>query len=236
MYGYDENSITDDKAPVIESMYLNHETFASGDPVNVTPLLLARVSDDMGLNMSLAGIGHQMSLRIDDNIHLSDLSSSFIPDSDGMPAGDIVYQLPELTAGVHRATLKVWDIGGNSATASIDFIVDPTLAPKIFDVYTDANPATVEANFYIAHNRPDAMLTVRIDIYDLSGQPIWSATERGRADMFLSSPVNWNLTNSAGARVGRDIYVYRATVTTEATSDAPATSSSVAKRIAVAPF
>ena len=124
----------------------------------------------------------------------------------------------------------------NSATASIDFIVDPTLAPKIFDVYTDANPATVEANFYIAHNRPDAMLTVRIDIYDLSGQPIWSATERGRADMFLSSPVNWNLTNSAGARVGRDIYVYRATVTTEATSDAPATSSSVAKRIAVAPF
>lgn len=236
VYGYDENSITDDKAPVIESMYLNHETFASGDPVNVTPLLLARVSDDMGLNMSLAGIGHQMSLRIDDNIHLSDLSSSFIPDSDGMPAGDIVYQLPELTAGVHRATLKVWDIGGNSATASIDFIVDPTLAPKIFDVYTDANPATVEANFYIAHNRPDAMLTVRIDIYDLSGQPIWSATERGRADMFLSSPVNWNLTNSAGARVGRDIYVYRATVTTEATSDAPATSSSVAKRIAVAPF
>ena len=217
-------------------MYLNHETFASGDAVNVTPLLMARVSDDMGLNMSLAGIGHQMSLRIDDNMHFSDLSSSFIPDSDGLPAGDIVYQLPELSAGSHTATLKIWDIGGNSATASIDFIVDPTLAPKIFYVYTDANPATVEANFYIAHNRPEAMLSVRIDVYDLSGQPIWSETTRGRADMYLSSPVNWNLTNSAGARVGRGIYVYRATVTTEATSDAPATSSSIAKRIAVAPF
>lgn len=236
VYGYDENSIVDDKAPVIESMYLNHESFANGDAVNVTPMLLARVSDDMGLNMSLAGIGHQMSLRIDDNLNYSDLSSSFTPDSNGIPAGDIAYQLPELPAGPHTATLKIWDIGGNSATASIDFMVDPTLAPKIFDVYTDANPATVEANFYISHNRPEAMLTVQIDIYDLSGSPVWSDTARGRADMFLSSPVNWPLTNSAGARVGRGIYVYRATVTTEATSDAPATSSSVAKRIAVAPY
>ncbi len=236
VYGYDENSIVDDKAPVIESMYLNHESFANGDAVNVTPMLLARVSDDMGLNMSLAGIGHQMSLRIDDNLNYSDLSSSFTPDSNGLPAGDIAYQLPELSAGPHTATLKIWDIGGNSATASIDFTVDPTLAPKIFDVYTDANPATVEANFYIAHNRPEAMLTVQIDIYDLSGSPVWSDTTRGRADMFLTSPVNWPLTNSAGARVGRGIYVYRATVTTEATSDAPATSSSVAKRIAVAPY
>lgn len=236
VYGYDENSIVDDKAPVIESMYLNHETFANGDAVNVTPMLLARVSDDMGLNMSLAGIGHQMSLRIDDNLNYSDLSSSFTPDSNGIPAGDIAYQLPELSAGPHTATLKIWDIGGNSATASIDFTVDPTLAPKIFDVYTDANPATVEANFYIAHNRPEAMLSVRIDIYDLAGKPIWSNTTRGRADMFLTSPVNWNLTNSAGARVGRGIYVYRATVITDATNDAPATSSSVAKRIAVAPF
>lgn len=236
VYGYDENSIVDDKVPVIESLYLNHETFASGDAVNVSPLLLARVSDDTGLNMSLAGIGHQMSLRIDDNMHFSDLSSSFIPDSDGIPAGDIIYQLPELPAGEHTATLKIWDVGGNSATASIDFIVDPSLAPKIFDVYTDANPATVEANFYIAHNRPESMLNVRIDIYDLSGRPIWSNTTRGRADMYLSSPVNWNLTNSAGARVGRGIYIYRATVMTEATDNAPATSSSVAKRIAVAPF
>lgn len=236
VYGYDENSITDDKAPVIESMYLNHESFANGDAVNVTPMLLARVSDDKGLNMSLAGIGHQMSLRIDDNLNYSDLSSSFTPDSNGMPAGDIIYQLPELPAGPHTATLKIWDIGGNSATASIDFVVDPTLAPKIFDVYTDANPATVEANFYIAHNRPEAMLSVRIDIYDLSGQPVWSKTTRGRADMYLTSPVNWDLTNSTGARIGRGIYVYRVTVTTEATTDAPATSSSVAKRIAVAPF
>ena len=54
--------------------------------------------------------------------------------------------------------------------------------------------------------------------------------------MYLSSPIHWDLTNTAGSRVGRGIYVYRATVMTDATGDTPAASSSVAKRIAVAPF
>lgn len=236
VYGYDENAIVDDLPPVIESMYLNHESFEDGDAVNCNPMLLARVSDNIGLNMSLSGIGHQMSLRIDDYQTYSDLSQSFVPDSDGFPSGDIAYQLPELSAGPHTATLKVWDIGGNSTTATISFNVDPAQEPKIFDVYTDANPATTGANFYIAHNRPDAMLSVRIDIYDLSGRMIWSETTRGRADMYTSAPVHWNLTNSAGSRVGRGIYVYRATVMTDAVGDYPATAASVSKRIAVAPF
>lgn len=233
VYGYDENAIVDDNAPVIESMYLNHDTFRNGDAVNPTPMLLARVSDDMGINMSLAGVGHQMSLRIDETKNLSDLSSSFIPDIDGSPAGNIAYQLPELTPGHHTASLKVWDIGGNSTTASIDFYVDPTLAPKIFDVYTDANPASTEANFYIAHNRPDAMLSVRIDVYDMSGRFVWSDTTRGRADMYLTTPVKWDLNNMSGNRVGRGIYVYRATVISEGSDTTPSTSSSAAKRIAV---
>ena len=174
-----------------------------------------------------------MSVTVDGRRYLSDVSSYFTPDINGYPEGDIAYPLPELEAGTHTAVLKVWDIGGNSATASIDFNVDPSQAPKIFDVYSDANPASIEANFYLSHNRPDAMLSVRIDIYDLAGRHVWTDTTRGRADMYLSAPVKWDLTNSAGQRVPRGIYVYRATVMTEATSSAPASSSTVAKRIAV---
>lgn len=235
VYGYDENAVLDEQSPVIESIYLNHESFRNGDAVNASPMLFAKISDDTGLNMSLSGIGHQMTVRIDEDITFNDVSSSFIPATDGSPAGEISYQLPELTAGNHTATLKVWDIGGNSATSTIDFYVDPMQSPKIFDVYTDANPATTEANFYIVHNRPDAMLSVRIDVYSLSGRLMWSETSRGRADMYTSTPVRWNLTDKGGSRVGRGIYIYRATVITEGTSSSPSTSSSSAKRLAVAP-
>ena len=219
--------------PVIESMYLNHDSFSTGDVVNSTPMLLASVSDDKGLNLSLGGIGHQMSLTIDGKRYFGDVSNYYTPDESGDPSGSLAYPMPELEAGPHIAQLKVWDIAGNSATASIDFNVDPSQAPKIFDVYSDANPASIEANFFISHNRPESMLSVRIDIYDLSGRHIWTDTTRGRADMYLSSPVKWNLTNRAGQRVPGGIYVYRATVMTEASGDTPATSSTMAKRIAV---
>ncbi|MDE6377116.1 MAG: hypothetical protein K2K72_00050, partial [Duncaniella sp.] len=96
-----------------------------------------------------------------------------------------------------------------------------------------ANPASLAATRYHSNTLPHALLRVRIDIYDLSGRHIWTDTTRGRADMYLSSPVKWNLTNRAGQRVPSGIYVYRATVMTEASGDTPATSSTMAKRIAV---
>lgn len=228
-YGLDENAAPDNVAPVIEYLYINHETFQPDDQVDANPMLIARVSDDVALNMSAAGVGHRMSIRLDGDRNFTDVASRFTPDTDGSPAGTILYQLPELSAGNHTATLKVWDTGGNSATASVDFFVNPDLAPKIFDVYSDANPATVNANFYVSHNRPEAMLTVKIEIYDLGGNRVWSSESTGRADMYTSTPVNWNLTNSAGQKVTRGIYLYRTTVTSGGDS------STLTKRIAVAP-
>lgn len=229
VYGFADDAAPDDVAPVIESLYLDHESFREGDAVGPTPVLIARISDDVALNMSNLGIGHQMSVRIDDDINLTDVSDGYTPDLDGSPSGSIFYQLPELKAGAHTATLRIWDTGGNSTSASVDFFVNPEMAPKIFDIYTDANPATEQANFYVTHNRPDATLTVGIQIYNLSGRLIWDSQTTGKSDMYSSTPVTWNLTDKAGSKVTRGIYIYKTTVT------AGSESSTMTKRIAVAP-
>ncbi|MDE6466535.1 MAG: hypothetical protein K2L44_07505, partial [Duncaniella sp.] len=122
---------------------------------------------------------------------------------------------------------------GNSASGTIEFFVDPNAAPKIFEMYSDANPAREEANFFIIHNRPDAMLTVKVEVFDINGALVWTNTTSGRADMYASSPVNWNLTDSGGNRVSHGIYIYRATVSETEGSGATATST---KRIAVSPM
>lgn len=82
----------------------------------------------------------------------------------------------------------------------------------------------------MTHNRPDATLTVRIEVYDLNGKLLWDSQTTGRADMYASAPVTWNLTDRAGSKVTRGIYLYKTTVTTGGQS------STMTKRIAVAPL
>ena len=215
VYGYDETVTADDSAPVIESFVLNHSSFKSGDTVNPSPMIIASVRDDVGINVSSAGIGHQMTATIDGKQTFTDLSFYYTPSADGSPSGVINYPLEDLQPGNHTLALRIWDTAGNSATSELDFFVQENLAPKIYDVYTDANPASTQANFYLSHDQPDNMVTVSVTVYNLIGRPIWTGSATGRSDMFLTVPVSWDLTDSAGRRVGRGIYLYRATITTD---------------------
>ena len=214
VYGYDENAEPDTIPPTISSIYLNHPTFINGSTVNASPMLIARISDDTGFNLSSVGVGHSMTLQVDGSRTFTDVSQYYTPDL-GSVSGVINYPIDELTEGHHTLRLRVWDTDGNPADATVECFVNPDATPELFEVYTDANPASVEANFYVSHNRPDSQMTVTIEVFNLLGQPVWSSTESGRSDMFTSSPVTWDLTDMAGRRVGRGIYLYRASLTAD---------------------
>lgn len=215
VYGFREPEKPDTEAPVIERMVLNHEGFESGDAVNPSPMLIAHVSDNMGLNLSVSGIGQSMTLQLDDMTTMTDVSFFYTPDADGNPGGVINYPLENLAEGAHSLRLRVFDTSGNHVSRTIDFNVTRGLAPQIFDVYTDANPASTAANFYIRHDRPELVATVTVGVYDLMGRQIWTNTRKGMSDHDVSAPVTWDLTDGAGRRVNRGIYLYRATITTD---------------------
>jgi hypothetical protein len=227
--GYDETAEADTEEPVIKSFYLNHSTFANGDIVNPDPMAIAQVEDNMGINLSQAGIGHQMVMVLDGRTTYSDVSNYFTLDTDSDSNGGIInYPLSSISTGDHSLLLRVWDTDGNSQEATINFTVKENVAPKIYDIWTDSNPASVQANFYISHDRPDQMATVSVTVYNLLGQAIWSQSSTGMSDMFTSTPVTWDLCDAAGRRVQRGIYVYRATITCDGT-----TYDTESKRIAV---
>ncbi len=212
VFGFDENAVADTIAPVIEQFYINHSSFADGDLVNPTPVAIARISDNRSINLSSAGIGHSMLLTIDGR-SLTDTPLYYTPFSDGTPGGTIVYQLESLADGDHTLRLRVWDTAGNSATETLTFTVSSRVTPRLYDLYADANPASVSTNFYLTHDRPDALITVSVEVFDLLGRPVWSSTTTGMSDTLRSFPVNWTLTDRTGRRVGRGIYLYRASIT-----------------------
>lgn len=231
IYGSDPDAEADNQAPEIESMYLNHPSFRDGAKVNPSPMLIARVSDNRAINLSTSGVGHQMTLTLDGSRTFTDVANYYTPFADGTPGGDIAYPFDNLAPGTHTLKLRVWDTAPNEAEAQLSFTVEADIAPTIHDVYTDANPARDHADFYIVHDRPDQSLTVTIEVYDLMGRPVWSDTRKGRSDMFQSAPVTWDLRNTAGHRVPRGLYIYRAIVADDNSGEKTATAS---RRLAVA--
>jgi hypothetical protein len=228
VYGYDETTEADTEAPAINSFYINHSSFKDGDAVNEDPMAIAEVSDNRGINLSLAGIGHQMVLILDGNTTYSDVAQYYTPSTDGSVSGTINYPLSSITTGKHTLSLRVWDTDGNAQTSTLNFEVKANVAPKIYDIWTDSNPASTQANFYLSHDRPDQMATVTVTVYNLLGQPVWSSSVTGMSDMFTSTPVTWDLCDAAGRRVQRGIYIYKATISCDGN-----TYDTASKRIAV---
>ena len=230
IYGYEDEQETDTIGPRIITMGLNDDHFVDGNEINESPLLLATVSDESGVNFSSAGIGHSMTLTLDGTTSYNDLVSYYTPMyADQGTLGSISYQLEDLAPGPHTLRLRVWDVYNNVSEKTIKFNVVNGLAPEIADVYCADNPATVETSFYVKHNRPDAVLSVTIEVYDLMGRLVWKTSQSGRSDMYTSTPVTWDLIDLGGRRVPRGIYVYRATISTDGVREA-----TKAKKLAVA--
>ncbi|MDE6165261.1 MAG: hypothetical protein K2F62_06660, partial [Muribaculaceae bacterium] len=192
VYGSDDTAEADTIAPSIDRIYLNHVSFSDGGTVNATPVLIAEVSDNRAVNLSLAGVGRSMMISIDNGaVVCDDVSDSYYPSS--VSSGVIRYRLPELPDGPHTLTLRVWDTGGNSATATLEFFVESSSGPHIYDIYASAVPSSSKVSFRLVHDRPDATLRVTVAVYDMLGRPMWINTSTGRSDFFTSCPVEWNL-------------------------------------------
>ena len=230
VFGFDDSAPDDKEPPVIEYFYLNHSSFSDGDKVNESPMAIAKVSDNVAINLSMAGIGHQMTMWLDGaEKSYNDVSQFYTPSADGSASGTIAYQLENLTDGAHSLRLRVWDTSANPAEQTLTFFVENGLPIRAFDVYADANPASAETNFYITHNRPDAMVEVTIEVYDIMGRLTWTSVQSGRCDLFTTFPITWNLCDMSGRRVPRGIYIYRASMKSEDGT----VSNSIAKKIAV---
>ena len=177
---------------------------------------MAQVYDISGINVSGIGLGHDMTIKIDNNPNMEYvINDYFTPAAGEFGRGTIMYKIPEIPEGEHTLTFKVWDTEGNSSEKTTSFIVEKGLEPNIFQLYTTKNPVRDEATFYIKHDRPNMIMQVTIAIYDLWGNELWRTTSEGKSDMWKSEPVTWDLKDAAGKRVPPGIYIYKAYISTE---------------------
>lgn len=227
VYGFDYDAPEDTEGPEITDCYINNP--ASGTVVHSTPVFYATISDESGINLSDSGIGHQMAITLDGSRYLSDVAYAYSPDTTDPCRGSVVYPLPELEPGQHQLTLTVWDNANNSSTATLDFQVGVGLKPGIFSLTSSASPAVTSTVFTVTTDRPLSVFEYQMEVYDLNGRLVWSKLRTATTDIDSTLSETWDLTDNAGRRVARGIYIARATLVTQ-----EGTKASASTRLAVA--
>lgn len=203
----------DTTPPQILQCYLNTPSPEKVTTVGSTPLFVAEVFDENGINLSEGGVGHNVTLSIDNNPSLTFVLNEYYtanPLETGK--GSIIMQLPPLSVGNHTAVFKVWDVFNNVSEKSLSFRVDPDLSTTVYTATVYPNPVTTEGivSFKLHTNIPGEASDLTIELYDYRGQcmaqsPNFSLTSNAQGILEAS----WNIHTTTSTALTPGLYLYR---------------------------
>ncbi len=214
------NPIQDSEAPRVD-LFLNDTTFVPGGLVGSTPILIAKLFDQSGINTVGAGVGHDLLLTIDGaEQDALDLGRFYRGDLDSFRSGRVEFELPEQEPGPHTLTLRAWDVANNSATVSLDYFVEADGELVLRNVYNYPNPTSGATRFVFEHNQPPGTLArIQLRIYTLSGRPVRTldAEETLLAGALTGSVVQipWDGRDEDFDPLATGIYLYKVRVEVE---------------------
>jgi hypothetical protein len=222
--------VTDNEAPVsespqIHSVFLNSSAFQDGGTVNEKPYFMAEISDNLGINRSGVGIGHDIMLIIDNKpMYSYNLNEYFVENEENPGHGTVYFSIPDsLPSGHHRLTFKVWNILNISTTRELSFVVEAGKSPVIYTLNANPNPARMEVSFTLYHdplpiimNEKEVKNEVKVAVYDLTGRMVWESEpveSPGQEEHWIQiPPIRWNLLSNTGNRVKPGVYLYKAII------------------------
>ena len=212
MAGTADKIIPDNSPPQIK-LFMDDESFVSGGLTGKSPLLLAQLFDENGINTSNTGIGHQITAILDgDNTNPIILNSFYSTQTDNFQAGDIRYLLKDLSSGPHKITLKVWDTHNNSAEATLLFTVTNDQELIISNLQNHPNPVITETTFTFDHNQTKVELDIAIHIYSVTGKLVASLYHQKPTTDLTLPQIVWNGRDQNNNLLVNGIYLYRVIV------------------------
>lgn len=213
--GFYDEATEDTEGPEVR-LFIDDSLFVNGGLTGQSPLLLAYVEDESGINTTGAGIGHDIMATLTgpskNNYCLNDY---FAAELDHPGKGSIAYKLQDLADGDYTLTLKVWDIYNNSGMATIDFTVVNNSGMQIENVFNAPNPATDETHFVFDHNQVGNNLKVDIYIYDIMGRWVTTLSETVSGSSTRIDPIRWDGHGARGEELRNGVYVYRIVATND---------------------
>ena len=203
----------DDTPPSIK-MYINDESFVSGDELGPSSLFIAEINDDHGINVSSNGFNQNITLTLNDEepIIVNDFYTAGLDD---YKHGNLVYPLQNLEPGKYQATLKVWDTYNNSSEKTVEFYVSSQPRLRLYNVMNYPNPVYLQnqTTFSFEHDRQGEELMISIEIFDIMGSLKFNSDFSIDDSLQKVDDLIWNLRNNNGGQIEQGTYLYRLKVT-----------------------
>ena len=199
-----DKALTDSEAPVIETMYLNDDSFGEGDVVDSSVTMFATITDNIGVCTQTLALGNGIDVSLDNGTVTYGRAKNIASVYDNGKSAHIVLPIDNLSFGKHTLTLSASDMAGNRTSHSIDFFVQPESC--IASVEASENTVRESAVFSISHEL-EGNYEATIVVLDSTGRTIWRATT-------ADAQCTWNLTDTDGNAVLPGLYRYYCTVRT----------------------
>lgn len=207
--GVNVNAGTDTNPPRVR-LHMNDEGFVSGGITNCSPILLAFLEDENGINTA-SGIGHDIVAILDgDESNPFVLNDYYETENDDYTRGFVRFPFRDLTPGLHAILFKAWDVYNNLVTAEIQFnAVCSDEGLKIERVLNYPNPFVSYTEFWFNHNMPFEPLDVQVQILTVSGKLVKTINQQVTTDGFLCRDIVWDGRDDFGDKIGKGVYVYK---------------------------
>jgi hypothetical protein len=210
--GGSPNTTAGDLTGPTAKLYLDNENFVPNGEVSKAPVLMAELEDESGINTSGSGIGHDITVILDDNMGgTTNLNSYFQSSPDSYKTGKILFQLPVLSDGRHTLKFKVWDLANNSTETEVVFFVNAQ--PTIERLIAFPNPVKEFTDIKIEHNRFGEKMLIKMEIFNQQGMLIDQVSKETGSAGFVTQPVRWTPA-SGKLRPLTGIYHFRVRMTT----------------------
>lgn len=209
--GTNTNAIADNNAPRVK-LFMNDQTFVSGGITNNSPVLLALLEDENGINTA-SGIGHDIVAILDGNeSNPYILNNYYETELDNYKKGKLQFPFRNLTVGLHTINFKAWDVYNNPINMEIQFTVVGNDAITLTNVLNYPNPFVNYTQFWFTHNRPLEPLEVQVQVMTITGKIVWSKNQTVTTEGFLSREITWDGRDDFGDKIGKGVYLYKLTV------------------------
>ncbi len=212
--GTNPNALADEKGPELE-IAVDDYSFVSGGVTGQTPVLLARLFDDNGINTSGNGIGRDILAIIDKGTAQEKryiLNSFYKSELNSYTNGSIEFKLNGISPGRHTYTLKAWDVYNNSNEQTLEFVVKNKDEFVIENLLNYPNPFNNRTVFHFDHNQSGETLDIDITIMTITGKVVKTISETVVSANAHITDIEWNGRDDYEDKLSKGVYIYKVNV------------------------